>query len=260
MKCISLIFLLVFSSVNAAEKVQLSSQAIQSYNPLLPKLEPELWKQLVESEKKMSEGNADGKKVFLLTAEKLTSLHRMERSTNKISLGGIELNLLTKEISLDAKIKYPDGMPLEVILCQQKGRNHETLFITETRPLHLEILLHMAGYKKGDLLDMKVKGENRAVDLNDFLHWKKKSEDKRPVMWKFTGSEFGKEYIPDNAGEQVIVWSRNEAVLEVDREEFTSLEIPVYAYEIKGFSQGSKVKIIIGKMKAQRNAPSGSEN
>ena len=247
MRCVYILFLIMCFYSSAAEKGQLSSEVIKSHNPLLPKLEPELWERLVESEKKMSTGDVEGKKEFLLTAEKLTSLHRMERSSNKITLGGIELNLITKEISLEAKIKYPDGMPLEVILCQSKGRNHETLFITETRPLHLEILLHMAGYKKGDLLDMKVKGNHKTVNVSHFLHWKKKDGDKQPVKWKFTGSEFGKEYIPDNAGEQMIIWSRNEAVLEVDREEFTSLEVPVYTYEMKGFSQGSKVKIIIGK-------------
>ena len=158
-------------------------------------------------------------------------------------MGGVVWDKQSKSIQLDATILYPEGMPLELVLCNDKGRKHETLFVTKTRPLHLEVMLHLAGFEKNQLFKIFVKNKVKEVPIEDFMSWKAKS--KGSLLWKFNGSEFGENYIPDSAGEQIIIWSRNEGVMQVNRKDFTNLKTAVHANELKDFPNKSKVKIII---------------
>lgn len=220
--------------------LKLSSKLMQEHNPLLPKLEPELWKKLLAAEERLKNKTEAAQKEFLELAAKLTALHKLEKKEDEFILGGIIWNRKNNTISIPAKLKSPNpGMPLEVLLCQKKGRVHETLFVSDTRPLHLEVLLHMADFKRGSLFEMTVEGSGGAKNIEEFLSWKGKGRE--AVLWKFTGSEFGKEYIPDNAGEHIIVWSRHEAVLSIANNDFSSLKVPLYTEDVKNFPEDSKV-------------------
>ena len=247
----SLVFLaLTFAAFGAEPALKLTSAHMQKYNPLLPKLEPELWRKLLTAEQALkNSGIAEkAKKEFLEIAAQLTSLHKLERKEDKIILGGITWNQTDKTIEIPASVLYPNpGMPLEVLLCQKKGRVHETLFTTPSRPLHLEVLLHMAGFKVGDSLTIEVNSSTESKRIEDFLTWKDK--DRSPLLWKFTGSEFGEVYIPDNAGEQIIIWSRNEAVMQIENADFTSLKTPLYSQNIKSYPKGMKVTLILKRFK-----------
>lgn len=240
------VFLLLLPVYSAEKSIKLTSSDMQKHNPLLPKLEPELWEKLLLAEKKLksSKDTEKAKSEFLQTAAELTRLHKIERNENEIKLGGIAWNRKDNTISIPAKLKYPNpGMPLEVLLCQRKGRAHETLFLTETRPLHLELLLHMAGFKVGSTFQLLVKSSGYSRAVEDFLTWKGKGTS--PVLWKFTGSEFAEQYIPDNAGEQIIIWSRNEAVLDIDSKDFSSLKVPLYTENVKSFPKDTKVDLVL---------------
>ena len=134
-------------------------------------------------------------------------------------------------------------MPLESFLCQKKGRVHETLLLTETRPLHLEVLLHMAGFKPGSLFKMLIVSSEKTEPIEKFLSWKNKGTEL--VLWEFTGSEFAEQYIPDNTGEQIIIWGRHDAVLVVANEDFSSLKVPVYSESIKAYPKDTQVKLVL---------------
>lgn len=226
--------------------LKLTSKHMQAHNPLLPKLEPVLWKKLLEAEKnlKVTDKAESSKNDFLKIAAQLTKLHKLEKTENGISLGGITWNRVDNTVSIPAKVRYSNpSMPLETLLCQTKGRVHETLFLTATRPLHLEVLLHMAGFRVGTKFQMTVKSSKESIALESFLRWKNKGSDL--VLWKFTGSEFAEQYIPDNSGEQIIIWSRNEAVLEVENKDFSSLKVPLYSETVKSFPKDTQVDLVL---------------
>ena len=247
LRCFIYIFaLLPCFAGDSLPELKLTSVHIREHNPLLPKLEPLLWQELVSAEKRIK-ASSDREKAhaqFLEIAAQLTKIHKLERKENEIKLGGITWNKKDNTISIPAKLKYPNpGMPLEVLLCQKKGRVHEALFLTQTRPLHLELLLHMAGFKVGSTFQLLVKSSDESRGVEDFITWKGKGAN--PLLWKFTGSEFAEQYIPDNAGEQIIIWSRNEAVLDVNNKDFSSLKVPLYTENIKSFPKDTQVNLVL---------------
>ena len=133
------------SEVKAANR----SQTLAENFPLLPLIEKQLWQDLLKAEavandRQVSESlRAEAAKQI----EKITTLlqqrHPFQSGENRITLGGISYDKQSRKISLPAIVQYPreddkrHPGELELILCSNTGRTHETLFVTKARPLHL---------------------------------------------------------------------------------------------------------------------------
>lgn len=77
-----------------------------------------------------------------------------------LRIGKLTLNQQKKEISFTAETASPDTI-IEFILCNHFGKIHETLFITEINPLHLNIALKLLNYKPSKELFPIIKNQQR---------------------------------------------------------------------------------------------------
>ena len=153
-------------------------------------------------------------------------------SPGRLDLGGIVFNKSSARFSVPATVHYPDAGDsrhpgeLELLLCTESGRAHETLFVTAARPLHLELLLHLTGHAKGpqgrrfriEVLTM----EGERIPVESLIRVQGTESVKFPLLWEFSGSDFNDTYSPDLSGDFAIFWHAHDTVLRVDHEGIAS--------------------------------------
>lgn len=209
-----------------------ASRELAEYFPLLPMIEKSLWAQLLDAEAKKASEPASVREAIhqeiTRLAEKLRNKHPFKVNGERMELGGIVFDKKQGRISVPARVEYPDPGDerhpgeVELLLCTEGGRLHETLFLTDARPLHLELLLHLAGNAKGaqgtrfhiDILTksgtrIPVDALVRAIDGDAF---------ERPLLWEFSGSDYNDLYAPDLSGDFAIFWHAHDSVLRVAHE------------------------------------------
>ena len=82
-----------------------------------------------------------------LSREKLTP--EAKDALNKLNLPGIKLNLEEWSVDVFANICLSEGV-LELILCTDNSKEHESIFCTSARPLHIHTALLLMGSKPGN--------------------------------------------------------------------------------------------------------------
>ena len=106
-------------------------------------------------------------------------------------IGKIKFNDKTKEIAFPVSLGSPDSI-IEYLMVNEQGKIHETLLITEIRPLHLNLALKLLGYKESKelfrILDkdyiptekfhQEPEEVKKAARFNIFLEWQE-GEEKR---------------------------------------------------------------------------------
>ena len=237
-----------------AEEIANSGKLAAEF-PLLPMIEKSLWHQLLEAEAKLLAAEAPArpaihKDVDRLT-EKLRGRHPFNVSPGQLVLGGIVFDKLRGRITLPARVHYPDPGDarhpgeLELLLCTESGRSHETLFVTTARPLHLELLLHLTGHAKGPqgrrfrIEVLTQEGERIPVD--SLIRVQGKESVKFPLRWEFSGSDYNDTYAPDLSGDFAIFWHAHDAVLRVDHEGIASGVVKLAAVPHPMLNNGMQV-------------------
>ena len=231
------------------EQLKLNSDKIAAKNPLLPKLENKLWANLLECEERLKNGDKKAEVQFLVIADKLTKLHPFNDSKSETQLGKVIWNKVKNTIEIPAVTTSPKSDDyLELILCNQNGRSHETLLITGCRPLHLEIMLHFAGFSKEEnpssfRLYLAVPGKE--IPISRFL-LAENSELPEILLWKFTGSPYSSNnYPPDMNGDHILLWNRYDAVLQNSDENISSGQTKILINRKNCLPNGTKVKLIL---------------
>lgn len=228
----------LLSSCKQAEKVDgapaeqapeaaAASEELSGNFPLLPLIEATLWKQLLaaesrlhgatESDHKAAQGEVDR------LVEKLRRLHPFEQKPDRVKLGEITFDKTRQCFSLPAQVSYPDPGDerhpgeVELLLCTEGGRRHETLFVSRARPLHLELLLHLAGHGKGPngsrfRMDV-ITRDGARIAVHDLIRSSEPVD--HPLVWEFSGSDYKDLYSPDLSGDMAIFWHAHESVLRV---------------------------------------------
>ena len=212
-----------------AEANPVGSDALAVNFPLLPVIEKSLWRELLEAEAKRDatpppERPAADQAVAALS-EKIGSRHPFKIEGNRLELGGILADKQTGRLSVPAMVRYPDPGDerhpgeVELLLCTETGRTHETLFITKARPLHLELLLHLSGHDKGAEgsrfhIDV-VTRDGLRIPVHSLIRAKAAEELPKPLPWEFSGSDYRDLYAPDLSGDFAIFWHAHDSVLRV---------------------------------------------
>lgn len=118
-----------------------------------------------------------------------------------IVLGKAVINRTTKEISFPARTNIRYGT-IEVLISSDKGRSHESLFISELDPFHLQLALILAGYNNGPVLEgtplpqgakfdvMVTTPDKKTVKADSWLANAKLQEMKADDGYVFVGSNF----------------------------------------------------------------------
>ena len=208
-----------------AREVSMASEQLSGNFPLLPMIEATLWKQLLAAESRLhgtsgvDHDAAQGEVDRLV--KKLRRLHPYEQKPDRVKLGEITFDKTRKCFSLPAQVSYPDPGDerhpgeVELLLCTEGGRRHETLFVSRARPLHLELLLHLAGYGKGPSgsrfrMDV-ITRDGARIAVHDLIRSSEPVD--HPLVWEFSGSDYTDLYSPDLSGDIAIFWHAHDSVL-----------------------------------------------
>lgn len=74
-----------------------------------------------------------------------------EINADQVRIGTVIVDQKTREVSFPAKVNMTEGL-LELAVVHTNGKIHESLFITETRPINVNIGLKLMGYPGSDEL------------------------------------------------------------------------------------------------------------
>jgi len=125
-------------------------------------------------------------------------------------LDGIELNTKTKTVQFEAVVNQTDqDLPLEVLVCTDYGKTHESLLRTTVSPTYLNVAFKLIGCHEGkpragagdpnmpvgSALEIEVKwtdkdGKVKAVEPESWIWARKKNEPLADTTWTYLGSMF----------------------------------------------------------------------
>ena len=202
--------------------------------------------------------------------------NRRERLPNgDIKLGKVTLHVESKEISFPAKMNFAEDMPVEVICCRQNGRVHETLTVTEARPLHIQTILYALGASnghitadnpkvpQGDIIDFfleykNAKGKLITRPIEDFLTDDATGKRLPNYGWVFVGSVMHRGvFSADATGDLAVTFSVGSAVFDVNNMKLSRGMNHVSGKKLGGLDTDSPVRVIIRvrprKVKAQNS-------
>lgn len=229
----------------------ITSNELKQNFPLLPIIEPALWQKLTAAE-----AQDDKKQIKELTAN-LQQLHPFENTDKTISLGGIVYHKADKSITIPATVNYPaeddnrHPQEVELILCSNQGRTHETLFTTEVNPLHLELLLHLTGSRKSpepSQFKLEVKASDLpSIPVRELLQTTaKKPLPNKALTWEFSGSDFSNNfYGPESTGDLIICWHVHDSVIRITDPQIASAETKLLPVKHAKLMQGQKVNLTL---------------
>lgn len=232
-----------------------ASRELAESFPLLPIIEKSLWSQLLEAEGKLTVGPASGREAadrdITRLTEKLRGRHPFKMDGARLELGGIVCDQAQGRFSVPARVEYPDPGDerhpgeLELLLCTEAGRLHETLFVTDARPLHLELMMHLAGHAKGpqgNRFRIDVLTNNGArIPVESLVRAIGGESLDRPLLWEFSGSDYKDLYAPDLSGDFAIFWHAHDSVLRADHEGIASGVVKLEAVPHSELKEGDAV-------------------
>ncbi len=109
---------------------------------------------------------------------------------NIYQLGDITINKKTREIEFPAIVNINQDTLIEYILVNPEGRSHESLFVTDIRPSHLNIAFKLLGYKQSKELLRKVNKDFQP--LKDYETATPEQKKKSRFFFDVSWSEGGK--------------------------------------------------------------------
>lgn len=216
--------------------VPTASRELAEYFPLLPMIEKSRWRQLIDAEAKLAAAPESEREIanqeITRLAEKLRSKHPFKAAGGRMELGGIIFDKEQGKISVPARVEFPDSGDerhpgeVELLLCTEGGRLHETLFVTNARPLHLELLMHLAGMAKGpqgNRFRIEVlANDGSRIPVESLVCATGGESLESPLLWEFSGSDYKDLYAPDLSGDFAIFWHAHDSVLRVAHEGIAS--------------------------------------
>jgi len=248
------------------EQAVVSSQTLVENFPLLPLIEKFSWGELLENEAIVADPQVSGetreqaeKQIDKITA-RLLKRHPFSAGAELISLGGISYHRASRQIKIPAVVSYPKADDtrhpgeLELILCSATGRTHETLFTTQTRPLHLEVLMHLAGFKKSSKASLfrldVIMPDQPVIPVEELVQ--PTGSDKLPseILWEFSGSDFSDIYSPDMTGDFLILWHAHDSVLRIRQEKVASGEMNLLPNKHRLLKQGVAVILVLSPVES----------
>ena len=151
---------------------------------------------------------------------------------SKYRIGTVTIEQKTREIRFPAKVNMNQGL-LEYLICEQQGKVHEALLITEISPTHLCLAFTLLRYppsnelfslidetghptglypnvapavKAGARIAIEVEwtaeGKTHRLPVNDWIQHNIKTTAMKAGPWLYTGSDFHEgKFIPEMTGD-----------------------------------------------------------
>lgn len=236
-----------------------ANRELAEYFPLLPIIEKSLWSQLLEAEEKLKSSPTTDRdtvdKEIAQLSEKMRSRHPFQVNGDSMELGGIVCDRTQGRFSVPAQVEYPDPGDgrhpgeVELLLCTMRGRLHETLFVTDARPLHLELLLHLSGHAKGGngsrfRIDV-ITAQGARIPVDSLVRASDGEPLPSPMVWEFSGSDFNDLYPPDLSGDFAIFWHAHDSVLRIKHDGIVSGEMKLEPVPHPDLKNGDRVMLVL---------------
>lgn len=190
-------------------------------------------------------------------------------SQHEYQLGLVRIDKSKREVRLPGKVNMTEGL-VELFLCTSSGKTHESVFVTEAKPIHVQTALLLLGARAG-----KCPNEKGADDVpeGDRIVVLVQIKDKEPVRaeqfvwhqtakqameqttWVFTGSKIIEgQYMADVEGSLVATWYDPLAI--VNNPLPTNADDELYVVNTKAApAQGSPVTIVFRLEKTRDEKP-----
>jgi len=251
-------------SVTLQAELLTSSAGLAKEFPLLPVIEKFRWRVLLSAEKVAADAAKSNQQRNVAAAEaneiirELRENHPFSSDESSVRLGKVSFDKKSRRITLPAEVRYPqddkqgEEYPLELVLCSNRGRLHETIFLSDARPLHLELILHLNGFSKVGsgkkvakfALSIEIPGAP-PIPLEELVMDKDGKPLNGKIAWEFSGSSFADIYEPDHSGDFIICWHSHDSVLRIDHEEIASGRSILKAKRHLKLEEGMAVKLVL---------------
>ncbi|GAA5494433.1 hypothetical protein Rhal01_00594 [Rubritalea halochordaticola] len=164
-------------------------------------------------------------------------------NVDEYQVGLVKLNKKTREVSLEAKLEHRDVL-LEYLLTNPNGKIHETLFVTDAVPSHINIALKLIGYKeslelfrtldkhnrpteKYHEVDAKTKaaarftihvaweqdGKQKSARINELIQNEMTGKAMTPAAWVYGGSYvLNGQFKPDASGDIIAIFTDRSSI------------------------------------------------
>lgn len=229
-------------------------------------------------ENKFEESNKNYQKALKFFKQFSADNKLQMLSNGDMKMGKVTLHSEEEQVSFMAKTELIEDMPIEVLVCTDRGRIHETIFITEARPFHIQTLLHAMGAKngaripndkfskQGDFIRIMVEwtdteGKTVRKPIEHFMTYdKNKKLDIKP-RWVFVGSGIHKgAFVADWSGDVAVNFASADSVIDCAQEDIANLKISLSSWFPPGMKSGDKVKIIISVWKNAKSSAQEQTN
>lgn len=281
-KVFLLVFIFLSNFIIADEALKKASSELDAFTAKLGKEQLQLmagykWNQYKRilrnaakftDEKKNEEATAKYKEALSLAKSFVENckIHRLKNGDMK--MGDITLHAQKEEISFPAYVEYVDDMPIEVLVCTDNGRMHETVFISKARPFHLQTLMIALGMKNGArVVNEKFKKQGDYVKIE--VEWKsgdkivrkpieyfllndttKKKLDSSKPRWVFVGSGLHKgSFIADLTGDFAVNYTMADSIIDCSEDDIANMKTTLSSKFPEDMKPKTEVRVIISKWK-----------
>ena len=182
-------------------------------------------------------------------------------SATEYQIGLVAVDRAKREARIPAKVNMTEGL-VELLICTSFGKTHESVFVTEAKPIHIQTALLLLGARAGkagaaskppgDRFEILVAEEGKAPSHGERFVWHEKG--KRPMArtaWVFTGSRIREgQFMADIDGSIVATYHDPLAILNNPLP--TNADDETYFVNEKVVPPaGSKVTLILRKLPEQ---------
>lgn len=160
---------------------------------------------------------------------------------------GVRINWNLRRVEIAAEVALREG-PLELLLCGVNTREHESVFVTKARPLHVFQAMGLLGLEPGlpprydRAADRTLPASGESVDIRiackdaahaessgpeEFLRLTSDREPPPPIRWVFAGSRFLADgrFAADDDGSIACVVDFDSALISVDASHSSDNEV-----------------------------------
>jgi len=222
-------------------------------------------------QKKVPEAVAKYKEALSL-AESFVEDCRIHRLKNgDMTMGLVILHAQSEELSFPAYVEEVVDMPIEVLICTDRGRMHETIFTSKARPFHLQTMMIALGLQNGGRVateahkkqgdHIKIEVEWKTVDkvhrrpIEYFLVDENSGEPLKSELkrWVFVGSGMNKgSFVADLTGDFAVNYTMADSIIDCSEDEIAHMNKTLSSKFPEGMKSKQQVKIIISKWKSSK--------
>lgn len=204
---------------------------------------------------------------------------------SRFRMGQVVFDHKSREIRFPCKVNMTEGL-LEYLVVHQNGKVHESLFITETSPTHINLALTLLRYRpsrelyplpnetgglSGDFpvvpddikasariqidVEWTEEGEAKRLPVNDWIQHAVKNTAMPQGPWVYGGSEFydGK-FVPETSGDIAAIFVAQSSLINYPGEDNRDDTVWL-AFTKRIPTLGTNVTLVIAPHSAQASAP-----